>query len=82
MRWQQYGYNEPEGMYIDLKSYSLQELYAMQARVEAHLKSLREREPSAKRKYERDHKVWFSVCQSCIDDLKEVRDAICEKKNG
>ena len=79
MRWQFYGFDEPGGIVKDLDSYSLQDLYIMQARIEERLESLREKEPHAKRKYEREHKIWFSICQSCIDDLKDVRDAICAK---
>ena len=77
MRWQRYGYQDNEGMTKGLTNYSLMELYEMQTRIEEYLSSLRNQEPAAKRKNEISHSIWVSQCQRCIDDLKEVRDAIC-----
>ncbi|MBR6950584.1 MAG: hypothetical protein IKH56_02490 [Oscillospiraceae bacterium] len=57
--------------------FPLQKRYDIIERIEKHLAELRANEPPAKRKNENAHSVWFSQCQGCIDDLKEVRDAIC-----
>lgn len=82
MRWLEYGFENDNGTW-DLKSdYTLQELYDEQERLEDILHELREKEPSSKRKYEREHEVWFSLCQSYIDQLKEVRDMIVQKKDN
>lgn len=77
MRWQHYRFQDNEGMTEDLTKYSLIELYEMQTQIEEYLLVLRNQEPAAKRKNEGPHSIWFSQCQSCLDDLKEVRDAIC-----
>ena len=80
MRWQQYFPEEEEGMILNLYSLDLSVLYKMQEKIEKHLIELRSKEPSSKRKNEREHRVWFMQCHDCIDDLKKIRDAIEFKK--
>ncbi len=84
MRWLRYygPIDQDEGMYEDLTKLPLQELYEMHQRIEEDLKELRMNEPSAKRKNEDAHIIWFSQCQGCIARLKEVRDAICVVKEN
>ena len=65
-----------EGMYFDLAAAPLEELYQMQAEVEAHLAELRASEPSPKRGNTGKHIVWFSSCQDEIKRLQDIRDAI------
>ena len=71
-----------EGMYEDLTKLSLQDLYEMHDRIEEDLKELRMHEPSAKRKNEDAHILWFSKCQGCIARLRKVRDAISAVKES
>ncbi len=58
MRWLEYFPENEEGMVVSLSEKSLSELYDIQADIENKLKELRQKEPKAKRKYERDHKTW------------------------
>ncbi len=58
---------------------SLEELYDCQAKIEQQIKKIREEEPPTKRKYEDQHKIWFSVCHNWINELDKIRDAIIEK---
>ena len=80
MRWQSFGHEMTEGMYDDLTTYSLENLYKKQDWIEKHLAELRSDEPSTKRKNEKAHQIWFAMCQGCIDELKEIRDAIINVK--
>ena len=81
MRWLEYAPKNVEGLAPILPEKTLSELYDIQTDIENKLKELRLKEPSAKRKYERDHKIWYDECQGYIEDLKEIRDLICQKKN-
>ncbi len=76
MRWLVYYPDEPWEKSEDFTRYSLQELYEMQDRIEKELYELRMNEPSAKRKNEDAHKIWFSMSQGYLADLRQIRDAI------
>ena len=80
MRWQHYGTENPGGMCIGLASHPLDELYQMQADVEARLVELRASEPSPKRRNTEEHTIWFSLCQNEIKRLQNIRDAIQKAK--
>lgn len=76
MRWQSFGHEEPEGMSEDLSHYDLETLHKIEKKIEEHLSDLRSKEPPAKRKYESEHKIWFSQCQECVDELNKLREVI------
>ncbi len=80
MRWQLYGVFKTEGMYEDLSAYPIEKLYELQRHAEERLEEIRAKEPLPKRKYERDHRIWFNLCQDVIGDLHEIRDAIVTKR--
>ena len=67
-------------MCIGLASLPLDELYQMQADVEARLVELRASEPSPKRRNTEEHTIWFSLCQNEIKRLQNIRDAIQKAK--
>lgn len=82
MRWQTNFPDNDEGMFVNLKEYSLLELCEMEKEEKLRLDNLRRNEPSSKRKNERQHSIWFAQCQMCIDSLHKIRDAIIEKKQS
>lgn len=67
-------------MYEDLKQYSMEELRSRLLYWENALDELRRQEPSTKRKTRFEHMVWVDVCQSYIEEIQNLRDAIIEKK--
>lgn len=69
-------------MKLDLLSYSLDELYMMQADYEREIQKHRQKEPSTKRKHFREHEIWVLVSDSLIETLHEIRDAIIAKKSA
>ena len=80
MRWQNFGFEDTEGMCVDIATFPLDQLYQRQAWLENQIKTLRDKEPKSKRNQVQFHQIWFDLCQSYIKDLQEVRDAICIKK--
>ncbi len=82
MRWQKPISWDNGGMYDDLSGRTMEELYEIERHIDERLIQLRLEEPAAKRKLEHEHRVWFSLCQHYLSDLRNVRDAIVSKRNG